>query len=82
MSIQLNNLHMRVQGTIRVAGRVYTFTCEETNKDWMAESTKEDIYQELHEENLDQCKGWEWATNESYKIQKKLEKAKVRWRVA
>jgi hypothetical protein len=71
---------MRVQGTIRVAGRVYTFTCLEEHKETMLEWTKEDIYQELHEENLDQCKGWEWATKESHKINAKLEKAKVTWK--
>jgi hypothetical protein len=69
-----------LEGTIKVAGRVYTFTCQEENKEWMLESTKEDIFQELHEENLDQCRGWEWSEKESHKIQSKLEKAKVTWR--
>lgn len=70
-----------LEGTIKIAGRVYTFTCEEEHKERTVEWTKDDIYQELHEENLDQCKGWEWATEESYKIIKKLQKAKVTWRV-
>ena len=70
---------MTVTGTIRVAGREYSFTCEEQNKEWMEKSIKEDIYQELHEENLDQCRGWEWSTKQSHKIEAQLEKAKVIW---
>lgn len=70
---------MKVQGTIKVGKTVFTFVTEESNKERAAELIKDDIYQHLHEENLDKCKGWEWATEQSYKIQEKLDKAKVTW---
>jgi hypothetical protein len=71
---------MTVEGTIQVGKNVYTFTCDSSNKERAAELIKDDIYQDLHEANLDKCKGWKWATEQSHKIMNKLDKAEVIWR--
>ena len=64
----------------RKSNYIYNITCPQVSKDKYVEMYKEDILQEIHENNLDECKGHEWSTNEYYKLKQKIENIAVIWK--
>lgn len=70
---------MALTGKLTISGRTFEIMSPSDDKKLVSELLKDNAYQVLHEENLDKCKGWKWATNQSHKIRQRLDKAVIVW---
>ena len=70
-----------IKGTLRIKGRVFQVTsgCGYNTKDEIETLLKEDAFQELYEDILDACNGWEWADKQAHKLMQQIENATIVW---
>jgi hypothetical protein len=70
---------MKLIGKLTFKGQVFEVSTESTNatKESLSEDLKEHIFQYLHEENLDKCRGYMWADKQAQKLRTQLDNAVV-----
>jgi hypothetical protein len=70
-----------IKGTLRIKGRIFQATsgCGYNTKEEIETLLKEDAFQELYEDILDACNGWEWSDKQAHKLRKQIDNATIVW---
>jgi hypothetical protein len=70
---------MKLTGQLRIKGQTFEVSSDSPNatRESLSEYLKEHIFQTIHEENLDSCRGYMWADKQAQKLQAQLDKAVV-----
>ena len=70
---------MKLTGKLTIKGQTFEVSSDSPNatRESLSEDLKEHIFQLLHEENLDKCRGYMWADKQAQKLQAQLDKAVV-----
>jgi hypothetical protein len=70
---------MALKGKLTISGRVFEVTTQGDNEKVVSEMLKNHAYEILHEEILDECKGWNWSIKQSNKMREQIDDAIIVW---
>jgi hypothetical protein len=70
---------MKLTAKLTIKGETFEVSTDSPNatEQSLSNDLKEYIFQHIHEQNLDSCKGYLWAEKQAHKLQAQLDKAIV-----